>query len=322
MAVNWKKWLAIGLVALVFLLLPVVVNLRTDITNLLVLLFVYIVLAQSWNLLGGYTGQVNLGLAALFGGGVMATRLIWQTGVPIPLALIVGGLTAVALSLIIGLPVLRLKGVYFAIGTLAFAQVCSIVVSNTFTAIVQPPAHIIDTYSLIPRYYIGIALAIIATVVVYFVMNSRLGLAFLAVRDDEDAAQVTGVNVFKNKVFALLISAFLAGLGGGLYGYYMLSFTSFADVYSPVWTFAPLMAVMIGGAGTIFGPIVGSVFLVILSQVFALTLGDAHLILFGILFILVVLYFPYGLVGSADRIAHFFASLFHRFRKNNQQSLP
>jgi branched-chain amino acid transport system permease protein len=102
----------------------------------------------------------------------------------------------------------------------------------------------------------------------------------------------------------------------------MLSFTSFSDVYSPVWTFAPLMAVMIGGAGTIFGPIVGSFFLVILSQIFALTLGDAHLILFGILFILVVLYFPFGLVGSVDRIAPFFSSLARRFRKGNQQGLP
>jgi branched-chain amino acid transport system permease protein len=100
----------------------------------------------------------------------------------------------------------------------------------------------------------------------------------------------------------LLISAFLAGLGGGVYAFFRLSFYSISLVFSPLWTFEPLMAAMIGGAGTLVGPIIGSFFLVILSEIFALKLGEAHLIIFGILFILVVLYFPYGLVGSVDRV--------------------
>jgi len=302
MAANWKKLLITGVVAAIFILLPLVMEIGTSIMNLLVLLFTFIILAQSWNLMGGYTGQINLGLAAFFGCGVLVTHFIWKAEVPIYLAVIAGGVSAVVLAVVIGLPTLRLKGVYFAIGTLALAEVCRIVVGNIFTRMVQMPGSYAVTYSLIPRYYLGLIVAVIAIAVVYLVTNSKLGLAMVAVRDDEVAAQVTGVNTFKYKVLALLISAFLAGLAGGVYAFFRLSFMYITAVFSPLWTFESLMAVMIGGAGTLFGPVIGSIFLVVLSEIFALTLGEAHLILFGILFILVVLYFPFGLVGSVDRV--------------------
>jgi branched-chain amino acid transport system permease protein len=122
----------------------------------------------------------------------------------------------------------------------------------------------------------------------------------VAIRDDELAARVTGVGVFKYKVIALLISAILAGLAGGLYAYIRLSFWQISIVFSPSWTFDALLAVVIGGAGTLFGPVIGSIFLVVLSEIFANTLGKAHLIVFGFIFILVVLLLPRGLVGGAD----------------------
>ena len=164
------------------------------------------------------------------------------------------------------------------------------------------PAIYAATYNIVPRYYFGLGVAIITLAVVYLIVNSKLGLAMVALRDDEEAAQVTGVNIFKYKVLALLISAFLAGLAGGVYAYFRLDFWVIADTFGPYWTFAALMAAAIGGAGTIIGPILGSAFLVILSEIFARTLGEAHLIIFGILFILVVLYFPYGLAGAVDRV--------------------
>ncbi|MBA7574987.1 hypothetical protein ES708_16803 [subsurface metagenome] len=302
MIANWRKLLIVGVVCALFIVLPMVMELGTNILNLMVMLFIFIVLSQSWNLMGGYAGQINLGLAAFFGCGVLVTHFTWSAEVPIYLAVITGGISAVFLAALIGLPTLRLKGIYFAIGTLAFAEVLRIVVGNIFTTWVKMPSSYVFNYDLIPRYYLGLVVALIAVAVVYFVTNSKLGLAMVAVRDDEVAAQVTGVNTFKCKVLALLISAFLAGLGGGVYAFFRLSFYSISLVFSPLWTFEPLMAVMIGGAGTLVGPIIGSFFLVILSEVFALTLGEAHLILFGILFILVVLYFPSGLVGSVDRV--------------------
>ena len=164
------------------------------------------------------------------------------------------------------------------------------------------PSSYIASYNLVSRYYVAFVVATLAVVVVYLVTHSKLGLGMVAVRDDETAAQVTGVNTFKCKVLALFISALLAGLAGGVFAYLRLSFHFIHMMFSPVWTFEPLMAAIIGGAGTLAGPIIGSVFLVILSEIFALKLGETHLIIFGFLFILVVMYFPSGLVGSIDRI--------------------
>ena len=302
MSFNRKKLVIIGLLAIVFIVPPMVMEIGTAIMNLLIMLFIFIILSQSWNLMGGYTGQINLGLAAFFGCGLLVTHFIWKAEIPIYFAVVAGGLSAVVLAGIIGLPTLRLKGAYFAIGTFALAEVCRIVVGNIFDRMVKMPGSYAINYSLIPRYYLGLIVAIITIALVYFVTHSKVGLAMVAVRDDEQAAQVTGVNTFKYKVYALLISSFLAGLAGGVYAFLRLSFHNVAAVFSPIWTFEPLMAAVIGGAGTLVGPIIGSVFLAVLSEIFALTLGEAHLILFGLLFILIVMYFPYGLVGSVDQI--------------------
>ena len=319
MSFHWKKLLIIGSLAIVFIVPPLVMEIGTAIMNLLIVLFIFIILSQSWNLMGGYTGQINLGLAAFFGCGLLVTHFIWKAGIPIYFAVVAGGLSAVVLAGIIGLPTLRLKGAYFAIGTFALAEVCRIVVGNMFARMVKMPGSYAIDYSLIPRYYLGLIVAIITIVLVYFVTHSKVGLAMVAVRDDEQAAQVTGVNTFKYKVYTLLISSFLAGLAGGVYAFLRLSFHNITAVFSPIWTFEPLMAAIIGGAGTLIGPIIGSVFLVVLSEIFALTLGEAHLILFGLLFILVVMYFPYGLIGSVDRIRQMITRVGRSISKTRQK---
>jgi branched-chain amino acid transport system permease protein len=302
---NWKKLSILGILV-IFVVPPLIWDLGTSVLNLLIMLFIYIILAQSWNLMGGYTGQINLGLAAFFGCGTMVTHFIWKAGVPFYLAMAGGGAAAMGLAVIIGLPTLRLKGMYFGIGTFALAEVCRIVVGSTFHRMLKMPNEYVASYSLISRYYVALVVAVLAVAVVYRVTHSKLGLGMVAVRDDETAAQVTGVNTFKCKVMALFISALLAGLAGGVFAYLRLSFHYIFMMFSPVWTFEPLMAAIIGGAGTLAGPIVGSIFLVILSEIFALKLGEAHLIIFGFLFVLVVMYFPQGLVGSLDRIRPWF----------------
>jgi branched-chain amino acid transport system permease protein len=300
MLLTWKKLLIIGLLIIIFIVPPLVMEMGTAIMNLLVILFIFIILSQSWNLMGGYTGQINLGLAAFFGCGLLVTHFIWKAGIPIYFAVVAGGFSAVILAGIIGLPTLRLRGAYFAIGTFALAEVCRIVVGNMFARMVKMPGSYAIDYSLIPRYYLGLIVATIAVAVVYWVTHSKPGLAMVAIRDDEQAAQVTGVNTFKYKVYSLLLSSFLAGLAGGVYAFLRLSFHNITAVFSPIWTFEPLMAAVIGGAGTLMGPMIGSVFLVVLSEIFALTLGEAHLIIFGLLFILVVLFLPQGLMGGVD----------------------
>jgi branched-chain amino acid transport system permease protein len=299
---NWKKLPIIGILVMALVAPPLIWDLGTSVLNLLIMLFIYVILAQSWNLMGGYTGQINLGLAAFFGCGTLVTHFVWKAGVPFYLAMAAGGVGAVLLAVVIGLPTLRLKGMYFGIGTFALAEVCRIVVGSIFQRMLRMPSSYVASYSLVSRYYVALVVAILALVVVYSVTHSKLGLGMVAVRDDETAAQVTGVNTFKCKVLALFISALLAGLAGGVFAYLRLSFHYIFMMFSPVWTFEPLMAAIIGGAGTLVGPIIGSVFLVILSEIFALKLGEAHLIIFGFLFVLVVMYFPHGLVGAVDRI--------------------
>jgi len=308
MAGNWKRFLASGIIVAFLVLLPLLTEIRTDTMSLLIMLCIYVILAQSWNLMGGYAGQINLGLAAFFGCGVLTTRLIWGVGAPFYLAILAGSIAAVILAAIIGIPSLRLRGVYFAIGTLALAEALRIVVGNVFPSTLYPsPDHFVG-FSLVPRYYVGLALAVVTTAVVHIVANSRLGLALLAIRDDEEAAKVTGVNIFKYKVIVFIISSFMAGLAGGVFTYYRLSIMPY-EQFTALWTFGPVMAAAIGGAGTIIGPIAGCIFLVIVEDWFALALGEAHYIVFGIIFILVILFLPGGMVEAVDRVRKFLVRL-------------
>ncbi len=302
MAPHWKKLLVSGFLLAVLIVLPLVMELGSNVMNIMVTLFIYIILSQSWNLIGGYAGQVNLGIVAFFGVSTMVTHFLWKAGFPVYCAISAGSLSAGVLAALIGLPTLRLRGMYFAVGTLALAQAAQTVVANIFVRQVSMPASLMTNYSLTPRYYSGLFLLVITMAVVYFVTRSKVGLAMVAIRDDEQAAQVTGVKVFKCKVIALLISALLAGLAGGFYAYVRLSFWQISIVFSPLWTFDALLAVVIGGAGTLGGPIIGSIFLIVLSEIFANNLGQAHLIIFGFLFILVVLFLPRGLMSGVDLV--------------------
>ena len=275
---------------------PVIVDLGTDTLNLLVMLFIYLILAQSWNLIGGYAGQINLGLAAFFGCGVLTTHFLWAAGAPFWLAFPAGGAAAGCLSIVIGIPTLRLRGAYFAMGTLALSEALRITVGNIFARTIYMPVSP-QNYRLLPRYYLALGVAALVLVVVWKITASRPGLGMEAVREDEECAGVTGVNVFGHKLAAFFISSIMAGLAGGVFAYYQYSILPLS-VFLPLWTFEPLMATCIGGAGTLLGPVIGSVFLVILREIFALHLGEAHLIIFGSVFILVVLFLPGGLIGA------------------------
>ena len=285
---------------LVMILAPLLANLGTGIMNQLVTLFIYILLAQSWNIIGGYTGQINLGIAAFFGCSVMITHFMWVAGIPIIVAVLAGSLSTIILAVIIGIPTLRLKGMYFAVGTLALAQAIQVIMQNIFNRSIQTRGDYVQAYNINWRYYLGLAIVVIVLVAVYFIRKSKLGIALVAIREDEQAAQVTGVNTFKYKVISLLISAFIAGLAGGVYAYFRLYFYYTSDIFGLTWTFSAIMAVVIGGAGTLLGPVFGSIFLVILGYIFSLTLGQANLIVFGFLFILVMLFMPQGLMGGVN----------------------
>lgn len=269
--------------------------------NLMVYILLFISLASSWNILGGFGGQTNLGHAAFFGIGALATRTLWLAGWHIFPSLLIGGVLAVAFALLIGIPAFRLRGVYFKIGMLALAQILYITVGNTLPMISSLPAQDLATYQLVPRYYLFLGLALVTIGTAYVVANSRLGLGIMAVREEEDAAESLGVSALKHKLIALSISTFFAGLTGGAFAFYHVGYYPQLP-FSPEWTFDAMMMTYIGGVGTIVGPIIGAVFFVILRELLALNLGEFHIIVFGVLFILVVLFFPGGFMGVWGKI--------------------
>ncbi len=298
---NHRKALFLSIGITIFLALVPLLTKRNDLINILTLIFLYICLAQSWNILGGYAGQVSLGHAAFFGLGAITTRFLWVWGYPFFLAFLIGGVMAVALALIIGHPALRLKGIYFAIGTLGLGQILKITIGNVLPTVADLPGDYIATYNLIPRYYLFLILAVIIVAVVYWISHSKLGLGMMAVREDEEAAKASGVNTFRQKMIALVISTFFAGLAGGAFAFYHVSY--YHDLpFSPTWTFDALLITFVGGVGTIVGPVVGAFFYAIFKELFVRTFPQLHVFIFGVLFILVVLLLPGGLVEMAGRV--------------------
>jgi branched-chain amino acid transport system permease protein len=275
--------------------------LRDDLLNLGFLVFLNISLGQSWNMLAGFAGQTSLGHAAFFGIGALVTRMLWSGGYPLALALPVGALAATAFALIVGLPTFRLRGAYFAIGTLGMAEALRITVGQTMPLVDTLPTSQIASYSLATRYYLALALALATVGAAALLLRSRLSLGLLAVREDEQAAQATGVNALAHKLLAFAISSFFAGLAGGVFAFYQVSYYPEA-VFSPIWTFDALLISFVGGLGTIGGPVIGAIFYILVREQLAVTLVNLHQIIFGILFIVVVLMFPGGLVEAWDRL--------------------
>jgi branched-chain amino acid transport system permease protein len=295
---NKNIWILTGAVVVFLLALPMLA--RTDyIMNFLLLGFLYISITESWNIVGGYAGQVNIGQSAFYGLGALFMRLLWIRGAPFYLALLTGGASASVLAIILGMPGLRLKGAYFAIGTLALAVIARVTVGNILPGVSFLPGQYLAAYSLKPRYYLSLVLMLVTVATTYLVVNSRLGLGMVAIREDEEAAGSLGINTLKYKMIALVVSATLAGLAGGVYAFYQASYYYFTP-FDLIWAFEPLLIAFIGGTGTIMGPVIGAIAYVALREIFAITLGEASVIVFGILFILVVLFLPGGLIEATQ----------------------
>ncbi len=265
------------------------------------LICLYIALGQSWNVLAGFAGQTSLGHAAFFGIGALLTRTLWLGGTPFALAMAAGGAAALFFGLLIGAPTFRLRGAYFTIGTLGMAEVLRIFVSQNFPLISTLPRTLIASYDPAPRYYLALGLAVATTGAAHLLLRSRWSLGILALREDEDAAQATGVHVFRHKLLALAISSLFAGLAGGLFAFQQVSYYPSAP-FGVVWTFDALLITFIGGLGTLAGPVIGAIFFVLVREQLAVNLVEIHQVIFGVLFILIVLVFPGGLVQAWERL--------------------
>ena len=294
-------WLGGGVLLLIAAVAPVLSG-RQDVLNLLFLILLYVALGQSWNVLGGFAGQVNLGHAAFFGIGVMVTRQLWLTAQwAYPFAFLAGGVAATVFALIIGVPTFRLRGAYFSIGTLGLAEALRIAVSNVFPNINALPAQVTAEYDLVSHYVLALGLAAVAMVFAYVAIRSRVGLGWSAVREDEEAARATGVDPLAHKLVALVASSFLAGLAGSTFALHQASF--YAEfVFEPGWTFDALLIAFIGGVGTTIGPLLGAIFYIVLREELAVSFTQFHQVIFGVLFILIVLLLPGGLIEAGARV--------------------
>lgn len=306
---SLQRWLTVaGIILLILfaILFPRQID-KQNIWNLFFLICLHITLGQSWNILAGFAGQTSLGHAAFFGIGALVTRTLWFNGQPFWLALLLGGLAAMTFGMIIGAPTFRLRGAYFAIGTLGVAEVLRITVSQNLPLISTMSGPLIANYYLPARYYLALGLALATTIAAYFLLRSPWSLGILAVREDEAAAQATGVPVLRHKLLALALSSFFAGLAGGVFAYQQISYYPSAT-FSPIWTFDALLITFVGGLGTLAGPVLGAIFFIVVREQLAVNLVEIHQVIFGILFVLIVLIFPGGLVEAWERLKRFFVS--------------
>ena len=300
------RWtIAASLVALVAL--PVVLS--PYVLTLFILIFFYAFLGQAWNIVGGYAGQLSAGHAAFVGiGGYTAAMLSIELGLTPWIGMFLGGALAAVLGAIVGYLGFRfgLRGFYFVLLTVAFAEICRIGVSNIDA--LGGPLGLYITFTGDPRqfqfqdgrvyYYIALAQMLVATFTAWAIERRRFGVYLAAIREDEVAAEALGVNAFKYKMLAMVVSSFLTGLGGTFYAFYLFSLqpnTLFGIPLSVEIIIRPI----VGGAGTLLGPILGSFILTPLAEVSRLYLGQgghhgAHLIAYGVLLIAVVLFLPEG----------------------------
>jgi branched-chain amino acid transport system permease protein len=229
------------------------------------------------------------------------TRLLWLGGRPLAVALLAGTASATAMGVLVGVPALRLRGPYLAIGTLAVAEILRITVDNALPELSSLPAASLAAYTLLPRYYLVLLLTAVVSAVAWWLTRSRFGYGVVAVREDEGVAEAIGVNAFRHKLVTFILSSFFAGISGGVFAYYHVSFyPSFS--FSPLWTFDPVLITYLGGVGTVWGPLIGAIFYLALRETLALRLGEMHLLVFGVLFIAVVLALPGGLMEAARNL--------------------
>ena len=294
----------VGLVFLAFFVIyPFVVDAeKSYLVYFLYTTFIYVALAQGWNLAGGYTGQVSLGQHAFFGIGCYTTAILWRVkaiGYFSPMGMILSGAGATILAIMVGLLLLsKLRGDYFALGTLGLGEILHVVAING-GSLTQGPMGInlpSDAYiSMTYYYFIALAIAVLTLIVVLVMTRSSIGLAMVAIRENEVAAAANGVAVLKYKVIAFAAGAFVTGLCGSLDAYYTFHVDS-AGAFNLDWVIIPILMTILGGAGTILGPILGAFILSGIFELANMLMPQLHPIFSAAFIVLVTLFLPDGLM--------------------------
>jgi branched-chain amino acid transport system permease protein len=267
--------------------------------HVLIVSLFYVMMASSWNLLAGYTGQVSFGHAAMAGIGAYTSGILAaKTGVDPWIGVCAGTAIAGLLGLGLGALCLKMGGIYLSLTTLAFSQILHIVIVNEYdvtrgTMGLQVPGLMAE-YSKITYYYIMLAAAVLILTILYRMIHSNLGLNFRAVQNDEVAAKSVGVKVLQVRVLAFTVASAMAGFAGALYGHYLLLITP--EIPSLDLQFNVLAMTVIGGMGSFIGPVIGAFALNILAEKIR-DYGEYHVLVFGLVALVVARFAPNGLLG-------------------------
>ena len=293
-----KRWVPVGLLLLAVALSLYPLEATGYGVRVMLQLFMWIALAQSWNLISGLTGYVSFGHVVFFGTGAYASSLlIVKAGLPWPLACLGGGVAGALLALVIGWPCLRLRGPYFAIAMLGLNEVMRVIVSYYEGLTGGGNGLSLPTLdaSLAIYYTMGLVAAGV-TAVTYAILTSRFGLRLMTIREDEVAAEAMGIDTFHHKLLAFLLSAAGPGVAGALtardHGY-----IEPISVFPLAITVTMIVMALFGGKGTVFGPVLGAVVLFVAQEMVWAHYPYVHPLLFGAIIIAVVLLMPRGVLG-------------------------
>lgn len=300
-----------GALLLGLLAFPLVVTLPHP-RHVMIMIFLYAMLAQAWNILGGYCGQISLGHAIFFGlGAYTSSALVKYWGISPWIGMAAGAAVAVVVSQGIGFPVFRLRGHYFAIATIALGEIIQTLFINwewmggargLFVPIRRPDSfvHLQFNESKQNYYYIALGLLALAFALTRWLDRSRAGYQFRAIREDQEAAASLGINVARTKQLAMGISAALTALGGTFYAQYIL-FVDPESVLSLSLSILICLVAVLGGVGTLWGPLLGATVLVPLSEGTRILLGGGgkalDLVIYGGLIVIISVTQPGGLMA-------------------------
>ncbi|MFI5014013.1 MAG: branched-chain amino acid ABC transporter permease [Hyphomicrobiales bacterium] len=283
--------------------------------NMLVLTLMYAALSQSWNILGGYCGQISLGHAIYFGLGAYTSTLLYtHAGLTPWIGMLAGGALAAVVALILGYPFFRLRGHYFTIATIVVAETALLSMINWDFAGgaqgIQIPygpdswLHLQFARNKLPYIYFALGLACITWLVTFAIEDSKWGYWWRAVKDNAEAAESLGVEVFRSKMAAAAVSASFTAIGGSFYA----AFVSYIDPDSVMgFQFSLLIALpaVLGGIGTLWGPALGAAVLIPLTELTRSYLGGSgnglDLIIYGVLIMVISLVRPAGLTSLSFR---------------------
>jgi branched-chain amino acid transport system permease protein len=292
---------------LLFLILPVVYP-SPFFLHVLIMFFLYSLLSESWNIIGGYAGQLSFGHALYFGmAAYVSTFLFVKFGLTPWLGLLVAIPVVSMAGLLTGLPFFRLKGHYFAIGTIGLTEAIATLVNEwelvggavgVYIPMLEPSLANFQWKSRVPYYYIIFGFLILSMVIVYRIERSKLGYYLRAIKMNEAAAVSLGINPLKAKEIAMAISCSIAALGGVFYAQYTLYIHAETVMALPISVDMAVIP-LVGGAGTLFGPIIGAAILIPLAEGLRVYLGKAgtlHLAIFGVIVMLVAIFQPSGII--------------------------